>query len=180
MTVAPRASRTFWSFSASSLGRFSFRTLGTDSANFFACERNQRGPASGQLRHRWDGTRRKKRGGKREELWEGSEGKGETRTSIKFMLGIRFLISLMIFGLLAASNFSSVTLKMVFSFGFSCTTSRKPSQDTCFWVKREARGRKGGVSAILTSTAAASSTGAAAATGAGPVGIAISWIFSRV
>lgn len=38
-TVAPRASKVFFSFSASSFGRLSLRVLGTDSTNFLACVR---------------------------------------------------------------------------------------------------------------------------------------------
>jgi hypothetical protein len=34
--VAPRSVKVFWSFSASSFGKFSFKVWGTDSTNFFA------------------------------------------------------------------------------------------------------------------------------------------------
>lgn len=40
-TAAPKASRVFWIFSASSLGTFALRICGHDSTNFFACERKQ-------------------------------------------------------------------------------------------------------------------------------------------
>ena len=36
VTMAPRPSKTFLSFSASSFGKFSLRTFGNDSTNFFA------------------------------------------------------------------------------------------------------------------------------------------------
>lgn len=50
-TVAPRASKVFFSFSASSFGRLSLRVLGTDSTNFFACLRD------GRLHHRQGDSR---------------------------------------------------------------------------------------------------------------------------
>ena len=36
VTVAPRSANVFFNFSASSFGRFSLTTFGTDSTNFFA------------------------------------------------------------------------------------------------------------------------------------------------
>ena len=40
MTTAPRASKAFWSFSASSFVTFSFSTFGTPSTNFLAYRGN--------------------------------------------------------------------------------------------------------------------------------------------
>jgi hypothetical protein len=81
----PRATKVALSFSASSLGMFSLRTLGSDSTNFFA--------------------------------------------SMSVRFGTSDLTSLMILGLAAASNDSSLTLKIVFSFGFSCGGIYQP----CEW-----------------------------------------------
>jgi len=67
------------SFSASSLGKFSLRTFGNDSTNFFA--------------------------------------------SIRVKLGTIALTSLMILGLEVAAKDSNLTLKIVFAFGFSSSTT---------------------------------------------------------
>jgi len=44
-------------------------------------------------------------------------------TSIRLRLGTRALTSLIILGFDVGSNDSSLTAKIVFSFGFSCRTS---------------------------------------------------------
>ena len=81
--------------------------------------------------------------------------KDDGRTSMRVRLGTRALTSLMTFGLALASNDSSFTVKMVFSFGFAATSS---------------------------SAAPVSSAPAAPAPGSVPapaVGKAISWMFRR-
>jgi len=105
LTTAPISVKVFCSFSASSLGRFSLRTCGNDSTNFFAS------------------------------------------MSVKF--GTIAFTSRMILGFAEVSKDSSLTVKIVFSFGFSSTAASSE--------------------AALDALAGA---GAAA-------GIAISWMFSR-
>jgi hypothetical protein len=79
--------------------------------------------------------------------------KKEWRTSMRVRLGTRALTSLMIFGLEPASNDSSFTLKIVFSFGLEAASS-----------------------AAASSAPAAGADGAAAPA----AGRAISWMFRRV
>ena len=98
-TTAPSASKVDLSLSASSFERFSLRTLGTDSTNFFACEHVR------QPNARFPTT---------------------ARTSIKVRLGTNALTSRMTFGFAAASNDLSMTLNIVFSLGFSCRRSHAP------------------------------------------------------
>jgi len=95
-TTAPILSKAFFSFSASSFVTFSFNTLGADSTSFFAYGKAY---ISKAMQHRATG-----------------------RTSIKVRLGTRALTSRITFGLAAASKDSSLKLKTVFSFGFSCKT----------------------------------------------------------
>ena len=85
---------------------------------------------------------------------------------MRVRFGTRAFTSRMILGLAGASNDFSMTLKIVFSLGFSCER-----MDSC------ASARVGVY--FLTSTAA-SSAGAAAEAGAEAEGKAISCIFSRV
>ena len=99
VTVAPRSVNVFLSFSASSFARFSFRTFGKDSTNFFAYDTK-----TGLSR------------GSREDV-------ERARTSISVRFGTMAFTSRMIFGFAAASNDSSFTLNTVFSFGFSCEIS---------------------------------------------------------
>lgn len=87
-------------------------------------------------------------------------------TSIRLRLGTRALTSLIILGFDVGSNDSSLTAKIVFSFGFSCRTSGQ-----------QRRGRQP-LKQRTASIAGSASTGAAAAGAAD--GIAISWMFSRV
>ncbi len=53
------------------------------------------------------------------------------------MFGIKALTSLMIFALLAASNFSSLTVKIVFSLGFSSAGAASSADDAADDVEDE-------------------------------------------
>lgn len=98
MTSAPTASSAFLSFSASSLDTPSFKTLGKLSTNFLAC----------QLVHGLSIFR---------------STSSTTLTSTKFILGMTALTSLIAFAFCAESIFVRLTLKVVFSFGFSGSAS---------------------------------------------------------
>ena len=80
-------------------------------------------------------------------------------------LGTRAFTSRITFGLEPASNDSSLTLKTVFSFGFSCICIQcGPINE--FEESRTAAGSSAGAAALWTAAGAAA-------------GIATSWIFSR-
>ena len=86
---------------------------------------------------------------------------------MRVRFGTIALTSRMILGLAAASNASSLTLKTVFSFGFSYARGQ---------LSYAGAGRKGKRRTASLSSAAAA-TGAAAGAAAG---MAISWMFNRV
>ena len=87
------------------------------------------------------------------------------RTSMSVRFGTIALTSRMILGFAPASNASSLTLKTVFSFGFSCS----PHEFNYLTVYPQ-DGRR------TTSGSSAAATGAAAGAAEG---MAISWMFNR-
>jgi hypothetical protein len=95
--VAPKSVKVFCNFSASSFGKFSFKVWGTDSTNFFAYLSVE---ALVNVKDKEDGP-----------------------TSTRFIFGIIALTSLIIFAFAPASNFSNLTVKIVFSFGFSTSSA---------------------------------------------------------